>query len=279
MLGQPTVEAADQARQVQGDKQQDDAEDGHQRQHPGRVGDHVPVAEAHHVVERQEVRHRRRDESQRHGQQRDGHREVQHAQRMHQQQVQHRRPGAAVGEQFLQARRPRLVALRVQRTTRHAFTQQHLHHAPLHQRQQAHRHQEQQQQRNADDQDHQTERQAGAGHDPGEVERAGGQRQQHVEQRTVGTGIGGHAEEPAQQRLALRRYRRTQGLGDGDLGLAVDVGDFLRRAVAAGDRGDHLGFGLAGVLGQFRTQVFLRVVDGVLDHRLVRTGERSAQLL
>src|SRR5690606_9245894 len=63
-----------------------------------------------------------------------------------------------------------------------------------------------------------------------------------------------------------------------DLGIAVDVGDLVGRTVAGGDRRDHLGLALAGLLGQLRAQVFLGIVEGVLDQGGIGAGQRPAQL-
>ena len=166
----------------------------------------------------------------------------------------------------------------VQRPARHALAEHHLDDAAFHQRQHAHRPEVEDHERHADDQHGQSRRHRDASHDPGEVEDPGRQRQQHVEQRRVRARLGGDAEESPQPRFARRRRRRAQRGLHGDFGIAIDVGDFLRRAVAAGDRGDHLCLGLAGVLREFRAQVFLGVVQRVLHQRGIGAGERRTQL-
>ncbi len=294
------MQLADAACQVHRHQQQQRA---HHRQHRReRQRQHVGAIDVDARRGRVEQRcHRRPDEGQRHRQQ--GHRdgEVDDAQRQHQQEVQQRQPGAAIGEHVADALQPGAAAVGVLRPARHALTQQRFHQPPFQQRQPAHRTEEQHGQRYAYDQDHQAQRQRQPGHHPGEEEGARGQRQQHVEQRAIGVRVQHDAEETRHQRtLHWRSGRRDRchatGLGSGaqhragvgtrraqravhrHLGLAIDLGHFLRRAVAAGHVGDHLGLAAARLRGQFRAQVLLGVVQGVLHHRRIGTLQGRAQL-
>ena len=287
MLGQRTVQVADPARHVQRDEQQQEAADEHERQTPGgdRRDQHAVLDVQQRPAEDVDVdirqaqpdQHRRGDHAQRQHDQHRGQGEVEHPQRQHQHEVQQRAPHARIREQFADAREQRPVAVFVARAPRHAFAEHGLDQATLDQRQDPHRAEEQDQQRDADDRDRQARRQRQPGHHPGEIEDAGGQRQHHVEQRRVGVRVGHHPEEAAERRLARRRRRRAQRRLHLRLGIPVDVGDLVGCAVAAGDRGDHFGLGLARVLRQFRAQVFLRVVQGVLHQRRVGAGQGFAQ--
>ena len=228
-------------------------------------------------VEAEPVGERHRDEG---GTQRQrGHRdrEVGDTERLHRQEIRHRAPGARVGEHRADPLQPGQAAVGVDRAARHAFAQHHLDDAPFDQGQHAGGADEQDHERDADDQDRESDREPDAGHRPGEVEGAGGDRQQHVEQRAIGMRVREHAEEAAQQRLARGRRRCAQGGLHADLGVAVDVGDLVRGAVAAGDCSNHLGLGLAGIGGQFRAQVILGVVQRILGQRRIAALQRLAQ--
>ena len=109
----------------------------------------------------------------------------------------------------------------------------------------------------------------------------GRKRQQHVEQRRVGARIGVHREEAPQHTWTCfaRARRGLQRRLDLRFGLAVRRGHFLRRAVGAGDELEHVGLGFLRVRGDLGAQVFLGVIQRVLDERGVLAGKRRAQLL
>ena len=123
------------------------------------------------------------------------------------------------------------------------------------------------------------DRQRHAGDRPDEIEDAGRQRQQHVEQRGIRARIGGDAEETSERGRALRLRRRTQRLLHLFFLVDVDAGDFFGRAVARRDFRQYLGFGFAGILGQLGAQMILGVVQRILDQRRIGAAQRDAQLI
>ena len=72
---------------------------------------------------------------------------------------------------------------------------------------------------------------------------------------------------------------RTQRALDLDLLVAIKIGHFLRRAVAAHHVGKHVWLAALRLLGELRAQMFLRVVQRVLDQRGIGATQGVTQLL
>ena len=110
-----------------------------------------------------------------------------------------------------------------------------------------------------------------------EIEHAGDEREQHVEERRPGARVAVNAEEAAEcgaRRLARRRRERRAHLL---FGCAVGLGDFLGRAVGARDELERVGLAAPGIRRHLGAQVFLGVVERVLHERGILAGERGAQ--
>ena len=72
--------------------------------------------------------------------------------------------------------------------------------------------------------------------------------------------------------------RRRHGGFDLDLRVAVGAGHFIGRAVGGGDQFEHIGFGFVRMRRDFRAQIFLGVVQRVLNERGIRAGKLFAEL-
>ena len=110
-----------------------------------------------------------------------------------------------------------------------------------------------------------------------EIEDAGDEREQHVEERGPGARVavdGEEAPERGARRLARRRRERRAHLL---LGRAIGRGDFFRRAVGARNELERIGLAAAGIRRHLGAQVFLGVVERVLHERGILARERGAQ--
>src|SRR3569832_2724496 len=99
--------------------------------------------------------------------------------------------------------------------------------------QHTHRCDEEKEERHTDDQDGKPGRQRDAGDRPGEVEDAGRERQQHVEQGTVGARVRHHVEETELAVVDVLLRMRERRLYGCYFHVTVLLGDLFRRAVCS----------------------------------------------
>ena len=122
------------------------------------------------------------------------------------------------------------------------------------------------------------ERERSSDHGHREIENAGSETEQHEQQAGIGARVAENAEEPAERARSARLRRCAQGGGDFDFGVAVRRGDFIGSTVGRGDEFEHIGFRFIGVCGDLRAQIFLGVVQRILDQRGILILERGTQL-
>ncbi len=73
--------------------------------------------------------------------------------------------------------------------------------------------------------------------------------------------------------------RGLEGCPDLRLGIAIGSGHFRGCTVGAGDELEDIGFGAVGMRRNLRTQVFLCVIQRILDEGCILARECAAQLL
>ena len=116
-----------------------------------------------------------------------------------------------------------------------------------------------------------------AGDDGREIEHAGDERDQHVEERSPGARVavnGEEAPERGARRLARRRRECRAHLF---FGRSIGRGDLFGCAVRARNELERVGLAASGIGGHLGAQVFLGVVERVLHERGILAGERGAQ--
>jgi len=194
-LGHKAVHSPDPSGHMESDDSEQCSEYHEEREHPDLDPESAPRTGPDHRMAEEDLHDRGCDKAHGEAEQHDRNREIDHPEWQHEYHIEQGRPGAVIAEPHFDPIEPRSFIPERAGSSRHPDAEQGFDEPSFHQGDGAGRGKEEQKDRYPDNKDQQTDGEAQTGDRPGEIENAGRQTQQHVEEGGVRSRLRDDAEE------------------------------------------------------------------------------------